>query len=507
MPSVRQAAVAGHFYPGDAAELNAVVQRYLAAAERSLAGEGGADSRTVPKAIIAPHAGYVYSGAIAASAYARLKPAHDVITRVVLLGPCHRVPVRGLALSGADVFRTPLGDVRVDKDAAARIVDLPQVAVFDATHALEHSLEVHLPFLQVVLDDFAVVPLVVGDASPAQVAEVLEALWGGPETAIVVSSDLSHYLDYDSAKAIDAATCRAIETLDAKSIARDGACGRYPVGGLLEIAKRRGLAVTTLDLRNSGDTAGSKDHVVGYGAWMFVEPKPSGAARRGPKVTVSFRVPGKPAKGASAAADFVAATEAMLKRHGATLLGLAAKSILGGLETGRPVPPPAGLAAELTAPGAAFVTLKRGGRLRGCIGSSEAYRPLAVDVAENAYRAAFKDPRFPPLTEDELDGLRLSLSVLSAQTPMTFSGEADFLAQLKPGVDGLVIEDGRRRALFLPSVWEQLPEPRKFVEHLKVKAGLSKDHWSPGFKAWRFGAAEFADDDAGADAALWRRDG
>jgi len=496
MPSVRQAAVAGQFYPGNAAELDAEVRRYLAAAERARAGDAG----PVPKAIIVPHAGYVYSGPIAATAYARLMPAHAVITRVVLLGPCHRVAVRGLALSGADYFRTPLGDVPVDKDAAAAILDLPQVEVFDATHALEHSLEVHLPFLQVVLDDFAVVPLVVGDAGPREVAEVLDALWGGPETAIVVSSDLSHYLDYDAARRIDAATCRAIENLNPAAIARDGACGRHPVGGLLETAKRRGLRVTTLDLRNSGDTAGSKDHVVGYGSWMFVEPKPAGAGARAPKVTVTVRKAGAPAAKRAAepadqgAPDFLGATEAMLRRHGGALLDLARRSIRNGIDHGKPLGA-GGFDGELAKPGAAFVTLKREGRLRGCIGSSEAYRPLAADVAENAFRAAFKDPRFAPLTDVELDGLGVSISVLSPQAPMMVAGETELLAALRPGIDGLVIEDNRRRALFLPSVWQQLPDPRKFVEHLKVKAGLPMDHWSPDFKAWRFAAAEIGDGD------------
>ncbi len=267
--TVREAAVAGQFYPGSAAELDASVRKFLNDADE---GEG-----EVPKAIIAPHAGYVYSGAVAAVAYARLKPASKKIKRVVLLGPCHRVPVRGLALSGADAFATPLGQVPVDKDWAAQILDLPGVEVFDDTHEMEHSLEVHLPFLQVVLDEFSVVPLVVGQAAPSLVADVIEALWGGEETLIVVSSDLSHYLGYADAQAIDGATCKAIENLDGAAISSDGACGRFPVGGLLEIARRRGMTVTTLDLRNSGDTAGPKDKVVGYGSWMFQEATKNGA--------------------------------------------------------------------------------------------------------------------------------------------------------------------------------------------------------------------------------------
>ena len=223
MNQIRKAAVAGQFYPGTVTELDATVRGFLNAAETS--------SESVPKAIIAPHAGYAYSGAIAASAYARLAPAHAIIKRVVLLGPCHRVAVQGLALSDADAFETPLGQIPVDKEASAEILKLAQVEVFDATHEQEHSLEVHLPFLQVVLDDFSIVPLVVGVATPEDVADVIEALWGGDETLIVVSSDLSHYLDYDAARRIDTETCRAIESLNGAAISRDGACGRFSVGG------------------------------------------------------------------------------------------------------------------------------------------------------------------------------------------------------------------------------------------------------------------------------------
>ena len=272
MTFIRDAAMAGQFYPGTAAELDTTVQNFLDAAD---AGQG-----PVPKAIIAPHAGYIYSGAIAASAYAQLIPMASVIKRVVLLGPCHRVAVSGLALSGAEAFRTPLGDIPIDQAAAEEILKLPQVEIFDATHAQEHSLEVHLPFLQVVLDEFSLVPLVVGEAPPGDVAGVIEALWGGAETVIVISSDLSHYLDYDQARAMDNDTCKAIEGLNPSAISSHGACGRYSVGGLLQVAKQRGMTVTTLDLRNSGDTAGPKDRVVGYGSWMFQEAQ-SGDSRDG----------------------------------------------------------------------------------------------------------------------------------------------------------------------------------------------------------------------------------
>ena len=260
MASVRPPAVAGTFYPGEKRELDAAVESYLAAARVE-----GPPS----KALIAPHAGYVYSGAIAASAYARLAAARDTIERVVLLGPAHRVPFRGIAATGAAAFATPLGPVPIDVDAVRRALELRQVILFDEAHRLEHSLEVQLPFFQRLLDNFSLVPLVVGDASTGDVAEVIETLWGGPETLIVISSDLSHYLDYDSARRLDADTCRAIEELRPDDIGPQQACGRLPIKGLLSAARARGMGVTTLDLRNSGDTAGPRNRVVGYGAWAI----------------------------------------------------------------------------------------------------------------------------------------------------------------------------------------------------------------------------------------------
>ncbi len=262
-PKTRPAAVAGQFYPGDATTLRRMVEDFLREVKPATA--------PTPKAIIAPHAGYVYSGPIAASAYARFAPDRDVIKRVVLLGPSHRVPFRGLAASGAEAFATPLGDVPVDTEAVRALATLQQVAVLNAAHAGEHSLEVQLPFLQVMLKDFKIVPLVVGTATDAQVGEVIDALWGGPETRFVISSDLSHYHDYATARELDAATARAVEALRPEDIGEEQACGRLPIRGLLCAARGHNLQAQTLDLRNSGDTAGPRHEVVGYGAWAFEE--------------------------------------------------------------------------------------------------------------------------------------------------------------------------------------------------------------------------------------------
>ena len=225
---------------------------------------------SAPKAIIGPHAGYVYSGPIAASAYAGLAPVRDAIKRVVMLGPSHHAAFKGLAAPDDGAFATPLGTVRVDTAAIRDLRShLPQVIVLGEAHACEHALEVHLPFLQCVLADFKIVPLLVCDASDAEVAEVIEALWGGEETRFVISSDLSHYYDYENARELDAVTARAIEELRPQDIGEEHACGRVPIRGLLRVAERHRLRARTVDLRNSGDTAGPRSQVVGYGAWVF----------------------------------------------------------------------------------------------------------------------------------------------------------------------------------------------------------------------------------------------
>jgi AmmeMemoRadiSam system protein B len=259
----RPPAVAGLFYPGEPAGLGRTVDDLLKHARAQ-------DATPVPKALIAPHAGYVYSGPIAANAYRLLAPARDCVTRVVLLGPTHRVAVRGLAIPAVRRFATPLGTVELDTAAIESLRRMPQVVVSDEAHALEHSLEVHLPFLQKVLARFTLVPLAVGHASAEDVAAVLDALWGGAETLIVVSSDLSHYLTYAHAQSVDRETCNAILELRT-DIDHEQACGATPVSGLTLTARRKGLTPELIDLRNSGDTAGDKSRVVGYASFAFYE--------------------------------------------------------------------------------------------------------------------------------------------------------------------------------------------------------------------------------------------
>ena len=261
---IRPAAVAGMFYPGDPAVLSDDIAAMLNEA---------APSTLRPKALIVPHAGYIYSGPVAATAYALLRPLRGAIRRVVLFGPAHRVAVRGLALPRAEAFITPLGSIPIDAAGVRLALALPHVLQTDAPHAQEHSLEVQLPFLQSVLgDDFNLVPFVVGDATAEEVAAVIDALWGGDDNLIVISSDLSHYHPYGEAQRLDQASVDRI--LDLTLLAdHEQACGATPINGLIEVARRRKLAVHLLDLRNSGDTAGDRSRVVGYAAIAFTAAK------------------------------------------------------------------------------------------------------------------------------------------------------------------------------------------------------------------------------------------
>ncbi len=450
MASPRPAAVAGMFYPAAPRELAWEVDDML---RRSA---GGDLVPGFPKALIVPHAGYVYSGGVAAEAYDRLRPARGIVRRVVLLGPCHRVPVRGLALPDATAFDTPLGRVPIDRASVEALSGLPQVVVSSAVHAEEHALEVQLPFLQRLLGEFSLVPLAVGAAAASEVAVVIENLWGGEETLIVVSSDLSHYHAYDADRAIDQGTARAILDFSA-AIDHEQACGATPVAGLLLAARRHGLTVELLDLRNSGDTAGGRDRVVGYGAFAFWDGEPR----------------------------FTAA-------HGRTLLAIARNSVEAALGASAPMPLPD--EPWLKPLRASFVTLSQDGRLRGCIGSLEAQRPLGEDVSHNARAAALSDPRFAPLTREELAGTRMEVSILSAPKLLAFADHADMIAQLRPGEDGLILECGGARATFLPQVWESLPDPERFVAELKRKAGLAPEASTAKCRIQRYSALKWKEE-------------
>jgi len=441
MASVRTAAVAGTFYPGDARTLAAELNELFGGVEQSEPRLG------FPKALIVPHAGYIYSGGVAAHAYEELAAARGIVKRVVLLGPVHRVPVRGLAIPSDEAFATPLGAIAIDRAALDQVRALPQVVTSDRAHLQEHALEVQLPFLQRQLGSFALAPFAVGDASVQEVAQVIERLWGGPETLIVISTDLSHYHPYAEARSIDHSTVTRIARF-ATDLDHEEACGATPLNGFLALAQDRKLSIRLLGACNSGDTAGGKGQVVGYSAFAAHEP----------------------------------GTDVSLDDAGKTLLQIARGAIESRLF---------GAAGTAQAPwlrqnGATFITLTRDGELRGCIGSLQAARPLGDDAAENAVAAAFRDPRFPPVTAAEWPGLQVEVSLLSTPKPMRFADEADLLGQICAGEDGLILEADGRRATFLPQVWESIRDKRQFLRELARKAGLPDDVRLGRCRVWRY---------------------
>lgn len=447
MANVRPAAVAGAFYPGEPRELLADIDEMLGGVA-SFAPRFGH-----PKALIVPHAGYIYSGGVAANAFSELEGARGIVKRVVLLGPVHRVPVRGLALPAADEFATPLGRIPIDRDAAREALALPQVVASAPAHAMEHSLEVQLPFLQRVLLEFSLVPFAVGDASVVEVAQVIERLWGGPETVVVLSTDLSHYHAYEEAKRIDGATLERIEHL-ATDLNHNQACGATPLNGLMRVARSKGLTIRRLAACNSGDTAGPQGRVVGYASFALDEGAP------------------------------VSEDEA-----GRTLVEIARRAIAAELGLG--AKPAGDIPAWLRQQGATFVTLTKAGALRGCIGSLTATRTLGEDVAVNAINSAFRDPRFPAVTAAEWPQVQVEVSVLSTPRPLRFGDEAELLESIIPGVDGLILESEGRRGTFLPQVWEGIPDKRRFLAELRRKAGIPDETRITRCTLWRYRVLKF----------------
>jgi len=546
---IRRPAVAGRFYDDRPDRLAAQVDLQLAQARSALDRQPNgrrlaqAGARRVA-ALVVPHAGHIYSGPVAASAYAVLDPA--AVKRVVLLGPAHYVPVPGIGLSTAEAWRTPLGDVVLDSETAGLLRGrFDDVFPADEGHAPEHSLEVQLPFLQRVLgtDGWVLLPLIVGADVPEELAEVIQTCAGLPETLVVVSTDLSHYLDHHTARSRDDRTISTILARRPEGIRSQDACGRYPLRGLLTAAPALGWELDLLDARTSGDTAGSRDRVVGYAALVAWSQPPaasgSGTANRTPGTAweaapkaespQSSPVPDEStsqAERGSAASTALhpasdlgpesqveppPATAAEAESTGigpaarAALLGLARDTIEEALVTGRrprfDVEAWTAVVDEqaVSRPGAAFVTLRNSaGDLLGCIGTLRTRQPLAADVAEHAYDAAFRDPRFPPLTAERAQGMVIDISVLSEPRAFPADGYEDLLRRLEPGT-GLVVTGGGHRATFLPAVWEQLPTPAAFLAALWRKAGLPPGAWPAGTRIEVYGSEEFAEESRAAD--------
>lgn len=534
--AIRPPAVAGSFYPADRTTLKQLITHQLDYSREVLQQLEPTLPAGVPKAVIVPHAGYVYSGTAAALAYALLERGRGSVTRAVIVGPTHRVAVRGVACSTAAAFETPLGTVPVDIAAERKALGLsvneplrsgtharpgasaPAMIVNGPTHAQEHAVEVQIPFLQTVLGpDLTIVPLNAGDATPQEAGDVLRALWGGPETVIVISSDLSHYHPHEVARALDDQTIADIAALHLPIHPRR-ACGAYPINGLLDVLKgRKDMKLFELGCSTSGD-----DGVVALAG----QPRPAMRDADEPVVGyVSFAAwESKPEADAPAGADDLGESGTA---HGDVLLKLARAAIRERLHIEHPTAADSTasiLAANpwLNESGACFVTLTEGGRLRGCIGSLAAHRSLGKDIAAHAVDAATRDPRFNPVTAAEYPLLNVEISVLGEPEPITVNScDADSrdtgsktatLASLqsgpqtdavkrdgsnverpvrsrteleevlRPGKDGLILADRRGcSATFLPQVWDELPNPHDFVAHLLAKAGIRPYYdWNDG---------------------------
>lgn len=451
--STRQPAVAGLFYPGDAGDLAREVAVCL---DR---GRGEAPP-VPPRAIIAPHAGYAYSGWLAGAAWARTDGAP--VRHAVVLSPSHRHAFDGIALPSGAGYAMPGFDLPIHAAARAALVADGLAHVDDAAHDREHGAETQFPFLHALHPGADVVPLVLGRVDDARVAAVidrLDALLDHP--LFVLSSDLSHFLTQDAAIAHDDEAARLIETGGWRGLTGQHACGMKAIRGYFASRTGAGARVTRLGRATSADVTGDRRRVVGYGAWALHGPD----------------------------------GDAIAPGDRAALLRVARDALVSRTRRGRaPHVEETSFSPRLRGHGAAFVTLTRAGALRGCIGSLQALRPLVRDVAENAVRAGHEDPRFAGVTLAELDEIRVKVAVLGPPARLEFGSEDDLVALLRPGEDGLILTDGRARGTFLPMVWENLPEPRDFWRQLKRKAGLPEDHWSATLEVQRYRAESFAED-------------
>lgn len=439
MKKIKQPSVAGTFYTNDASELKKQIENFDKESKNKY------EYKT--RAVIVPHAGLIYSGRLA---YEGISQLDKNIKNIFIFAPAHRVGFDGLALTSFDAWQTPLGEIEINQEINTELKEKFQAQFIDQALEHEHSIEIQVPLIQSVFENINIIPILIGKEGYNIIEQIIELYYPNKENGFVISSDLSHFLTDEKAKQIDIVTAQMIESGNLNEFQYQQACGAVGIAGLVTFANKHNYSMIRIDMENSSSTTGDKSNVVGYGCWFLYEGQTN---------------------------------EFLKKYYSKSIIDLCKVAIKAQFEKND---------TQIKYPqvfnqtGACFVTLEKNNNLRGCIGSIIAHRSLILDLVMNAKNSAFNDPRFKPVQKDELEQLKIAVSILSAPQKMTFTDENDLLNQMRPNIDGIIIKDGNYQAVYLPSVWEQLPDKKEFLNTLKIKAGLSPDYFSKTFEAYRF---------------------
>lgn len=439
MKKIKEPAVANAFYSGNAKKLSEQIDTFAKESKNTYTYK--------TRAVIVPHAGLVYSGRLA---YEGISQLSKDIKNLFIFAPAHRVGFLGLALSSYDEWKTPLGHIEVNQEINQELIDNFDLDIFDDAHREEHSIEIELPIIQKVFDDVKIIPVLVGKENPQKITQIIEKYYPNEENGFIISSDLSHFLTNEKAKELDDRTAQMIELGVVNEFKSEQACGAISIVGLTEFANKNDFSLIRIDMINSSDTTGDKSNVVGYGCWFLYEGEKN---------------------------------QFIKDNYSQMLLDMCRGVLKAAFDNSfqPPICP-----AVLKEWGATFVTLEKNHNLRGCIGSIIPHQPLITDLIQNVQNSAFKDSRFLPVQKSEIKDLTINISILSSAKRISFIGEEDLLDKIVPYVDGIIIRDGNYQAVYLPSVWSQLPDKRMFLKSLKVKAGMSPNHFSETFEAYRF---------------------
>lgn len=473
---IRYPVAAGVSYPRDARALSKKTAELIESADRRLR----LPVSEIPKVIIVPHNAFHFSGGVAAAGYAALRRLKPFVRRVVLIGSSHQGKYFGISLSQAEYWEMPNQRFEVDQELTDKLLKIQGIGFDSDAHEAESSLEMQLPFVSAIFGkDVKIMPILVEDASIEQISDLIAAVWGGPETVIIISTDMSSGKQNEKVKSDIYDISKLLEKEEYTKIKSRHFCAPLPVAGLLAYVRENHFSVQTIELQTSADAFPGADKVVGFGAFGVYETN-------------------------DGAEDNKVQMENILQANQESLLRVAAQSIVTGFERGRPLRlRESRYPEELRQKGATFVNIYYNGALRGSAGSGEPTRSILEDIAENAYAAAFSDFRFIPLNEEEIKNAEITISVLTRPSPIRFENEKDLLAKIKPRQDGLILRERSNKALFLPQVWETFSSPEEFLAYLKQKAGLPMDYWSPTVKVYRFDVIDINSGDLENPGSVW----